>query len=66
MGGGDLSGIGLLAANVLQENDLMLHSQGGSFHEPPAEIMNDNSYLSNSSVAKTAVHKRRNMPISPN
>jgi len=43
-----------------------MHSQGGSFQEPPTEIMNENSYLNNSSVAKTAVHKRRNMPISPN
>jgi len=36
-----------------------------SYHKPSAKMLgsNTNSYLNNSSVAKTAVHKRRNVSI---
>ena len=36
-----------------------------SYHKPGAKMLdsNTNSYLNNSSVAKTAVHKRRNVSI---
>ena len=36
-----------------------------SYHKPGTKMLdsNTNSYLNNSSVAKTAVHKRRNVSI---
>ncbi len=53
VGGGELSGIGMLSSNLM-------HSQETDYFANNPDM---NSYLNNSSVAKTAVHKRRNISI---
>lgn len=42
-----------------------LNDLSESYHKPGSKMLgsNTNSYLNNSSVAKTAVHKRRNVSI---
>ena len=65
----ELSGIGMLSANLMQsqETDAILRGidLNESYHKPSGKMLgsNTNSYLNNSSVAKTAVHKRRNVSI---
>jgi hypothetical protein len=68
--GGDVKGIGMIQNNLIQsqERDQILGGMNDlieSYHKPGAKMLdsNTNSYLNNSSVAKTAVHKRRNVSI---